>query len=138
LKAALLLYLCTAAFVYTGTALWVGKVQQYSQGPATEFFQSLSGEDVYVIPWGHKSYSQYWDFKKPLPEGYDRSELRAQSMSVSRYSDADFLLSSPEVDKDVYIITKVSKADEFQSRYPQVKRIGGKGGFVFFVKHANQ
>lgn len=134
LKQVKVLYISIAAFVYTGTAFWVGKVQQYTQGPATEFFKSLSGKDVYVIPWGHKSYSQYWDFRKPMPEDFIASKTSGQISSFAKYSDPDFLLTSPDVGKDVYIIIKVSKAEEFQAQYPEAKRIGGKGGFVFFVK----
>ncbi|HLF64499.1 MAG TPA: glycosyltransferase family 39 protein [Saprospiraceae bacterium] len=133
MRAVMLLYVSMAAFVYTGTACWVGKVQQYTQGPETEFFSSLAGKDVYVIPWGHKSYSQYWDFRKPMPNDFIMSNSERNS-SFAEYSDPDFLLTSPELDKDVYVITKVSMADDFLTRYPDLKRIGNKGGVVFFMR----
>lgn len=133
---AILLYSCFALFTWTGVACWVGKVQQYSQGPATEFFSSLRGKDVYAVPWGYKSYSQYWDFRKPVPDGFQTS---ADDFTDAhrRYSDADFLLTSPDIGRDVYVVVKTSKAGEFAQRHPDAERIGQKGSFVFFVKRAD-
>jgi hypothetical protein len=129
--AVILMHACTALFAWSAILVWVGKIQQYTQGPATEFFNSLSGKEVYVIPWGHKSYSQYWDFRKPPPEGFSVTD---SSVSLyMKYSDPDYLLNEQN-EKDVHVITKASKSDEFQSRYPHVKRTGEKGGFVFFVR----
>lgn len=128
----IVVYLCFALFTYTGIACWVGKVQQYSQGPSTAFFTSLQGQEVYAVPWGHKTYSRYWDFRKPVPPLFDPRSQEGSEEHL-KYSSAEFLLTTT-LDREVHIITKVSKADAFEQQFPGVERTGQEGGFVFFVK----
>jgi hypothetical protein len=134
LKSVIALYVGSALFIYTGIFCWVGKIQQYTQGPSTEFFTSLRGRDVYAVTWGHKSYSPYWDFRKPMPEGFSAAHKTAGDAPYAQYSDAEFLLTSPTVSKDVYILTKANKADIFEQRHPNVRRIRDNGGFVYFIR----
>jgi uncharacterized membrane protein YiaA len=132
MKSITALYAGSALFIVTGIFCWVGKVQQYTQGPSTEFFKSLAGQDVYAVTWGHKSFSPYWDFRKPVPAGFSPDYKTPAETPYTKYSDAEFLLNSPDIRKDVYIITKAGKAEQFSSRFPDVERIGAKGGFVYF------
>jgi hypothetical protein len=55
-------------------------------------------------------------------------------MSI-RNSGPDSLLST-EIDKDIYVVTKISKAEEFQKRYPDIRKIDVRGGFVFYRRPA--
>jgi hypothetical protein len=134
LKSIIALYVGSALFIYTGIFCWVGKIQQYTQGPSTEFFTSLRSQDVYAVTWGHKSFSPYWDFRKPMPEGFSTAYKTAGETPYVQYSDTEFLLTSPTVSKDVYILTKANKADIFEQRHPNVRRIRDNGGFVYFIR----
>lgn len=127
------LYTSVMVFVITGLMLWTGKIQRYSQGPATAFFTSLRGQDVYVVPWGYKSYAQYWEFRKPFPQHVETD----MESSYRRYSDPHYLLTSDEIDRDVYIVTKVSKMAGFEAAYPEAERIGEEGAFVFYRRRYN-
>ncbi len=133
-KKIVLVYFLTGAFVYAGIDVWVDRIQRYTQGPATVFFTSLAGKDAYAIPWGYKSYAQYWEFRKPPPQGFSINANTSDKTVYKKSPDADYLLTSPDVDKDVYVITKADKEDEFQRRYPGVLKTGEEGGFVFFLK----
>ncbi len=38
-----------------------------------------------------------------------------------------------DIDKTVYVVSKITKANELE-KYPQLKEIGRKNGFVFFER----
>ncbi len=98
----------------------VPKVEGYSQHAAISFYQEKAHEDCYVETWGFKSYAQYFYTNKPLPE--NRKSL-----------DKSWLLNGA-VDKPVYMVTKITAANEFQQKYPEFIRLYDKNGFVFFKR----
>ncbi len=98
----------------------VPKVEGYSQHAAITFYKEKAHEDCYVETWGFKSYAQYFYTNKPLPA--NRKSL-----------DKTWLLSGG-VDKPVYIVTKITAANEFQKKYPAFRRLYEKNGFVFFKR----
>jgi 4-amino-4-deoxy-L-arabinose transferase-like glycosyltransferase len=98
----------------------VPKVEGYSQHAAIAFYQEKAQEDCYVETWGFKSYAQYFYTNKPLPE--NRKSL-----------DKDWLLKGV-VDKPVYMVTKITSANEFQQKFPGFRRLYEKNGFVFFKR----
>jgi len=102
----------------------VPKVEGYSQHAAIAFYQEKSHEDCYVETWGFKSYAQYFYTNKPLPE--NRKSL-----------DKNWLLNGA-VDKPVYIVTKITAANEFKIKFPEFRRLYEKNGFVFFKKEKNR
>lgn len=98
----------------------VPKVEGYSQHAAIAFYQEKAREDCYVETWGFKSYAQYFYTNKPLPAN-------------RKCLDKTWLLTGP-VDKPVYMVTKITAANEFQKRYPAFRRLYEKNGFVFFKR----
>lgn len=92
------------------------KIEQYSQGPAITFYQSLQGQDCYVETFGFKSYAQYF------------YPMQAQHHNPQS-SDKEWLFRGA-VDKPVYIVAKVTAEEECR-QYP-FEEIGRKGGFIFY------
>lgn len=107
----------TAVFVMLTLVFFIGRIEGYSQRAAIEFFESKEKEDCYIITHGYKSYGHLFYAKKPPvqnPDSYDKNWLLEGA-----------------IDKDVYVVTKIHKADELRS-IPTLKEIGAKNGFVFF------
>lgn len=106
-------------FVLLTLGFVIGKVEAYSQRAAIEFFSGLKGKDIYASTHGYKSYSHlFYAAKQP---GLD-----------PRSHDREWLIHG-EVDKEVYLATKVHKAYELDS-LPHFQRLYEKNGFVFFVR----
>ncbi len=109
----------TAVVTFLSATLIVPKVERYSQGAAIDFFKERAGEDCYVHVLGYKSYAQlfYARKEKPLnPQAYNQ----------------EWLLQG-RVDKPVYFVTKVHKADQYLQR-PGIKELYRKNGFVFLKR----
>ncbi len=113
------LFFGTAAFLFIGLILFIGKIEMYSQNANIEFCKSLEGKDCYVITSGFKSYAQYFYTKKKHPENKKSYEIG--------------WLTWEDVDKEVYIIAKIDLIDYWRSVYT-VKEIGGKNGFMFYKR----
>lgn len=109
----------TTVFVMLTLIFYINRIESYSQRAAIEFFESKAGEDVYLITDGYKSYAQYFYGKT---QTYSRKDEPARTQ-----------LFTGEVDKDVYIVTKIHKADRLRA-ISTLKEIGAKNGFVFFQR----
>jgi len=112
----LLLHLITLLFVFSSITLIAPKVEQYGQGAVIEFYEDLSGQDVYVNTLGFKSYAQLFYFKK-LP-------VRPEA------EDTEWLMSD-ELDKDAYFVIKAHLKDKYMEKYPRLDILYEKNGFVF-------
>lgn len=109
----------TALFVMLTLIFYINRIESYSQRAAIEFFESKVGEDVYLVTDGYKSYAQYF---------YGKTQ------EYSRKGEGDReVLYSGDIDKDVYIVTKIHKADRLRA-LPELEEIGSKNGFVFFKR----
>jgi hypothetical protein len=109
----------TAVFVMLTLIFYINRIESYSQRAAIEFFESRVGEDAYLITDGYKSYAQYFYGK-------------TQEYSMKEAADREVLFSG-DIDKDVYIVTKIHKADRLRAM-PQLQEIGARNGFVFFKR----
>ena len=109
----------TAVFVMLTLIFYINRIESYSQRAAIEFFESKVGEDAYLITDGYKSYAQYF---------YGET----QEYSRKGEEDREILLKG-EVDKAVYIVTKIHKAERLRA-IPTLEEIGSKNGFVFFKR----
>lgn len=97
------------------------KIAEYTQGAPLKFYEQLQGKDVYVLTAGYKSY---------LPYFYGRVKPSFKEEAT----DKEWLISG-EVDKDVYLSTKITKVtDDFKVRYRAFEKLYEAGGFVFFVR----
>lgn len=101
-------------------AVLAPRVEQYSQAPAIEFFESLQEKDVYIETLGYKSYAQYF---------YGKTKAHTNDSAKQ----IDWLLHG-EIDKDVYFSLHVNNTKDHL--HPNLKKIGAKGGFVFYKRLA--
>jgi 4-amino-4-deoxy-L-arabinose transferase-like glycosyltransferase len=117
------IFLSTAFCMLIYTAVVVPKIEQYSQGAAIRFYESLQGKPVYVITMGFKSYAHLFYFHKPP---VTNPESRKEEW-----------LANGVIDKDAYFVIKVTDREEFQKRYPQLQEIREENGFVFLKRLKN-
>lgn len=118
-----ILFAGTALFVTLALTFYVQRVEGYSQRAAIEHWQSLQGIDCYVTTFGYKSYAPHFYSDAQVP---DSAEL-AQNK--------DWLLYG-EIDKDVYITTKLQRLDRLIDNVPDIEELGRKNGFVFLRRKA--
>ncbi|MCB0804579.1 MAG: glycosyltransferase family 39 protein [Bacteroidales bacterium] len=114
------LFVSTAIFVNLTLIFFIARIEMYSQHAAIEFCENLQGKDCYVITSGYKSYVQYF-----YP--------RIQPYENNKYTEKKWLLTG-DIDKEVYILTKVHRAHELD-KYKDIERIGSRNGFVFFRRN---
>ena len=117
------IFISTAIFIFIGLFAFIGRIEQYIQRPAIEFMKEKSKEG-YLLSHGFKSYAPYFygEVTGPPPEGF---------------SNHASWLQTTKVDKPVYLVSRVHKADRLPAQLG-FKKIGSKGMFVFFVKEAKK
>ncbi|MCB0822064.1 MAG: glycosyltransferase family 39 protein [Bacteroidales bacterium] len=115
------LFIGTAFFVQLTLFFFIGRIEGYSQDAAVEFCESLQDKDCYITTTGYKSYVQYF-------------YARVKPQSTNLYTDKNWLLNG-NIDKDVYFMTKIHRADELR-KYEQLEELYSKNGFVFFKRQA--
>lgn len=114
-----LLFFGTAVTLLVYLKAVVPKIEQYSQAPAIEFYESLQGKDVYVTTFGFKSYAQYFYFRKqPEPKKESR--------------DNEWLLKG-NIDKPACFVAKSTSRKEIE-QIPGVMFLYQKGGFAFYER----
>ncbi len=113
------LFLGTAVFVNLCLVLYINQIESYSQRAAIDFFKSKADEDCYILPYAYKTYGHLWYAQKKRPAN-------------PKSYDADWLLRG-DVDKPVYVITKIHKTAELEQN-EQLREIGRANGFVFFER----
>jgi hypothetical protein len=111
----------TLIFTVSVIILVVPKIEKYSQNALVEFFKSHAGEDVYLKNIYFKSYATYFYGATTLPKNPD-------------YYNENWLLTG-DIDRDVYFVTKINKADKLDA-YVDIHKIGEKNGFVFYLRKA--
>lgn len=121
LERGIYLWIVTLIFTFSVITMVVPKVERYSQRAMIEFFKSHAGEDVYLKNIYFHSYATYFYGKTTPPKN-------------KNYYDENWLLTG-DIDKDVYFVTKIQRADQLK-KFPEVKKIGEKNGFVFFKREA--
>jgi phosphoglycerol transferase MdoB-like AlkP superfamily enzyme len=109
----------TAVFVMLTLIFFIGRIEGYSQRAAVEFYESKVQEDCYIITHGYKSYAHLFYAKK-------------RPVTDERSYDKEWLLQG-EVDKPVYIVTKIHKTEQLEN-LPTLKELYRKNGFVFYQR----
>lgn len=111
----------TAIFVMLSLIAFIGRIEAFSQRAAIEFFEDTVAEtDAYKTVYGYKSYAHLF-----------YGNRRPTSNPELTYLNDSLIFGTP--DKDVYIVTKIHKADALRA-VEGLREIGGKNGFVFFVR----
>jgi hypothetical protein len=118
-RAAILLFVACSITLQLVLTIIVPKVEGYSQATAINFYRSLQGKDVYVEVYGFKSFAHLFYFdKKP---GYNPK------------SQSEEWLLSGEIDKPVYMVSKINNKD-LANNYPEFKLIRSENGFDFYLR----
>jgi 4-amino-4-deoxy-L-arabinose transferase-like glycosyltransferase len=92
------------------------KIEQYSQGPAIEFYETLQGKDCYAETFEFKSYAQYF-------------YARQNNHNNPKSADKEWLFRN-NAGKPVYVVAKITSGQKAKE-YP-FKELGRKGGFIFY------
>ncbi|HMQ48166.1 MAG TPA: glycosyltransferase family 39 protein [Saprospiraceae bacterium] len=122
LRSIFLLFGGTAVFCMLALVFFIGRVEAYSQRAAVEFSMSKMEEDCYLSTYGYKSY---------IPLFY--AQPQDGQKCCFKDSECTDRLIQGTIDKPAYIITKVQKAAELQSK-GALREVGRKNGFVFFER----
>ncbi|MEM6394939.1 MAG: glycosyltransferase family 39 protein [Bacteroidota bacterium] len=131
-KAVGYLFAGSAFFIFLSLAFFIKRVEGYSQRAAIAFYESLEGKDVYVMTYGFKSYAHIYYFDKPIPGDFNpRKASQGSEMSFQQHrsSDPEWLLYG-DIDKDVYIATKITKVEQLLA-IQGVTELYRSNGFVF-------
>jgi hypothetical protein len=121
MKSIVPLFCGSALFILLVIIILTPKIEKYSQHAAIEFFKQISAEDAYIETLGYKSYAHlfYSNKKKPNnPKSYDKN----------------WLLTG-DIDKKVYFSLKINKKSSMLKKYPDLKILYEKNGFVFCVRN---
>jgi len=108
---------CTLLFTNLTLILITPKIEGYSQRAAIEFYQERKNEDCYIQPIGFKTYAHLFYANKRIPD------------NPQCFSESWLLTGS--IDKPVYFVMKIGERDKFLAKYPQIKILYQKNGFVF-------
>ena len=113
------LFYATAFCIFFYLKAVVPKIEGFSQAPAINFYESISGQDAYVTTVGFYSYAPFFYFRK-MPGGNVESNNK------------DWLLDG-EIDKPVYIVAKSTSKNEM-NKHPDCRFIKQEGGFLFYCR----
>lgn len=118
-RAIRLLFTGSALFIALTLIFFVGKIEGYSQRAAIEFYKSLEGQEVYVHPYGFKSYAHLF-YTKKTPQ-------------LSHDSHGQEWLLHGDIDKEAYFVCRINRAKSLEEM-KQLEKIREKNGFVFFKR----
>ncbi|NRA49842.1 MAG: glycosyltransferase family 39 protein, partial [Phaeodactylibacter sp.] len=119
-RAFLYLFGGTGLFVMLTLIFFIQRIEGYSQRAAVEFFKTHASEDAHYLVTGYKSYVHLF-YARPQASG---------EACFKNEACTDVLLNG-DIDKPVYLVTKVHKADDHRAN-PNLELIEEKNGFVFF------
>lgn len=120
-KACILLFGGGALFVWLVLAFYVKKIEAYSQAAPIAFFESLEDTDAYIFPMHYKTYAHLFYTRKQIP-------MKPEPSLGKRVYE--------QVDKEVYISTKIHKAPLLRD-IKGLLEIKSENGFVFFYRANN-
>ncbi|MGB3619593.1 MAG: glycosyltransferase family 39 protein [Catalinimonas sp.] len=123
------LYGGTAVSVLLILIFFIGRVEQYSQAAAVEFFEAHADEDAYRITIGYKSYVPMFYGRTQPEEAPTYPEFESKSAWHQQ-------LLHGEIDKPLYISTKINRQRELEG-VGGLEKLGERNGFVFYRRAPN-
>lgn len=110
--------------VFITLTLWffIGRIEGISQDAAMRFFERAQGQNVYVQPYGYRSYGPFFYTQKP-------------AVTNPNYYDQNWLLRG-KIDKDVWFIKKNTETRTPLDSLPDIQKTGEENGFVFYRRRA--
>ena len=131
--------------IFLTLVLMLPKVEQYSQGPAIDFYKAIKGKNVYVETLGFKSYAQLFyterqkTFFSSRLQNYlakSRAELN-KSHPNEQYPVStlicNWMLSDSTANPTIFVC-KTNEVAENLVIHPNIKELYRKGGFSFLIK----
>lgn len=119
-KGFLVLSMSSILFIDLSLTFVTPGAEKYSQNVVIEFFKEHKDEDAYMYTF-YKSYAMLF-YGERLP-GKSPSEFNG------RY------LTQGDIDKPVYMVLRIDKKQEILPKYPDVKILYEKNGYVFCIRH---
>lgn len=121
------------------------KIEQYSQGPAIEFYKNLQGKDCYVETIGFKSYAyMFYTNRQPshnspamlafINRQHEEAFKKGHAASFSFNLMSLTWMMEEKIDKPAYFVIKITQVDETLKAHPSYKEIYRKGGFAFLKR----
>ncbi len=120
-----LLFGSVAVFISLYIPLVAPRIEQLTQGPAIDFYESLQNKDVYVKPLTMKSYAHLFYTDKALA-------LSGAAKGISTDDWEPWLLNGA-VDRPAYFVAKINDAAPWRT-HPNLRVYGEVGGFVIFER----
>ncbi len=112
------IFVCSLVGTNLATAMIAPKVEPYSQGAAIEFYESKQNELAVIEPLNFKSYANLFYARRPAALG----GIREDEVFTNKVP--------PGV--NAYCVIKIQNAKAYEARYPQMKKLYEKNGFVFY------
>lgn len=141
------LVLCQCIILISIFPLFIKPIENVLQGKLISFYQSLSGQEIYLMPYGFKSYAHlFYNQTQPLKENSALSKFIHDYLQDKKIVDLNnqdrvnfniakerFLLMQP-LDKDLYIVTKFGSNEEDTLKSLKIDLFGQYGGYDIFLK----
>ncbi len=102
--------------------MYIAKVEAISQRAAIEFWEARQGEDCYVTTFDYKSYAHIYYARTQAPSTESEQALHANQIK----------LLMGEIDKPVYISSKVTSKERFENEIKDAEFLYSKNGFYFY------
>ncbi len=107
-------------FVYSTIIFVTAGAERISQHAAIDFIKHASNKNVYIHSF-YKSFAPWYYGKQPVPQ--------------NRLSNNEEWLTTGDIDKDVYFIARNFDKESIQNKYPSLKFLYEKNGYVFFIRY---
>ncbi len=120
------LFSATAITIMVFLPLMTPKIETFLQGTPIEFYKEFKGTDAYIHTLGYKSYAPFFYTEKP--------------MNLSRYyhkmhgAEFEEWLLAGNIDKDAYFVSRINNYENYTNKYPNLKIISIKNGYVFLKR----
>lgn len=114
----------TGLFLLAAVATLAPRIQQYSQGAATDFFADQNQKDVYVGTAYYKSYA-HWYFAAIPPHRYAEGCKERQC----RFHEP--------ISRPLYFASPLRKTEQVLREVPDATLINQRGGFSFYRRPAS-
>lgn len=116
----LVLHFITLLFVTSMVYIYTPKIEAITQRAAIEFIEQHSDEDAYITTLGYRSFATLY-YGKRMPD------------MLPGYDDAEEILARDH-SQLIYVIMKKDDKTKYMKRYPDLKLLYEKNGFVFTKK----
>jgi 4-amino-4-deoxy-L-arabinose transferase-like glycosyltransferase len=116
------LFIGTMLFTYTAIIFITPGAERISQHAAIEFVKEVSDKDTYLHSF-YKSFAPWYYGKRPVP--------------ISSLSNDEKWLTTGDIDKDVYFMARNYDKESIQNKYPELKFLYEKNGYVFFIRYTS-